>query len=84
MSYNNADLQNGKSHPDFLNCEVNAKWDASNQTEKGTVEAFLAELTDLSVKYGIAITGSPVLFVMGQEDYPYSYYADDESNLARR
>ena len=45
------------------------------------VEQFLSELTELSDKYGIAITGKPVLFMMEKEDYAFAYRADDESNL---
>lgn len=51
-------------------------------SEEQKVETFLAGLTELSVKYGIAITGKPVLFVMEQEDYSFAYRADDESNLS--
>ena len=46
------------------------------------IEQFLSELTELSDKYGIAITGSPVLFLMQKEDYAFAYRADDESNLS--
>jgi hypothetical protein len=46
------------------------------------VEHFLSELTELSDKYGIAITGKPVLFLMEKEDYAFAYRADDESNLS--
>ena len=42
---------------------------------------FLAELTELSDKYGIAVAGKPVLFLMEKEDYAFAYRADDESNL---
>jgi hypothetical protein len=43
---------------------------------------FLAELTELSKRYGIAITGKPVLFVMEWEDNNSAYFADAESNLS--
>jgi hypothetical protein len=48
------------------------------------LEAFLSELTDLSVRHGILIAGKPVLVFMERDDYPYSYDADDEGNLIRR
>ncbi len=44
--------------------------------------AFLAGLTKLSVQHGVAITGTPVLFMMEQEDYDSAYSIDDESNLS--
>jgi hypothetical protein len=43
---------------------------------------FLAELTELSARYGIAITGDPTLFVMEPEDRAFSYRANDESRLS--
>ncbi len=45
-------------------------------------QAFIADLTELSAKHGIAITGEPVLFVMEREDYGFSYRIDDESKLS--
>lgn len=44
-------------------------------------EAFLQELTDLSHKYGIGITGSPTLFIVERDDFALAYGCDDESNL---
>ena len=45
--------------------------------------AFLAELTELSAKYGIAIGGNSTLYVMERPDYDYRYQADSESALTR-
>jgi hypothetical protein len=44
-------------------------------------DAFLAELSELSAKHGIAIGGDAVLFVMEREDFSYAYHVDDESKL---
>lgn len=44
--------------------------------------AFLAALTELSAQHGIAIGGSPVLFVMEWEDSALTYQADSESRLS--
>ena len=46
-------------------------------------EAFLAELTDLSAKHGIAIGGEATLYVMERPDYDYRYQVDAESVLTR-
>ncbi len=43
---------------------------------------FLSELTEISAKYGIGITGKPVLFMMEKEDYQSAYRIDDEGNLS--
>ena len=53
------------------------------QTPETTVQLgqFLNELTQLSDKYGIGITGVPVLYLFDAEDRGLSYHADDESNL---
>lgn len=42
---------------------------------------FLAELTNLSIKFGIAINGNPELYVMTDEDRARIYSADNESRL---
>ena len=54
--------------------------DARQDTEKAN--AFLEALTQLSVQYGVAITGTPVLFMMEREDYSSAYSIDAESNLS--
>lgn len=46
------------------------------------VDTFLAELTELSRKHGLGITGEAVLFVMEYDDNPHAYHMDDESRLA--
>jgi hypothetical protein len=43
---------------------------------------FLAALSELSARYGIGITGDPVLFVMEKDDFAFSYRIDAESNLS--
>lgn len=43
---------------------------------------FLSELTELSNKYAIAITGEPTLFVMEPEDRQFTYRVDDVSRLS--
>lgn len=50
---------------------------------KDKTEAFLAELTDLSAKHGIAIGGDAMLYLMERPDYDYRYRADSESALTR-
>ena len=55
---------------------------SEEKTSSAKCDAFLSELTELSAKYGIGITGSPILFVMKEEDFPYSYRIDSESNLS--
>jgi hypothetical protein len=60
---------------------------ALRKTEEITPEMraahdFANELTVLSHKHGIAITGKPVLFVMEQDDLSLAYEVDDESNLS--
>ena len=47
-----------------------------------TANAFLAALTELSIQHGVAIGGTPVLFMMEREDYDSSYSIDNESNLS--
>jgi hypothetical protein len=42
---------------------------------------FLEILTKLSAKYGVAIAGEPVLFLMEPEDYESRYSTDGESRL---
>ncbi len=44
-------------------------------------EAFVRELTDLSHKYGIAIAGSPALFLLDRDDFALAYDCDDGSRL---
>lgn len=43
---------------------------------------FLSELTELSNKYGLGITGQPLLFVMEEADRQFAYRIDTESNLS--
>lgn len=43
--------------------------------------AFLSELTELSMRYGIAIGGESILFEMKREDYDFGYRANSDSKL---
>ena len=47
------------------------------------VECFLAELSEISTKHGIGISGEAVLFMLENEDHVYKYVIDDESRLIR-
>lgn len=47
-------------------------------------DLFATELTELCIKHGIGIAGSPVLFVMEPDDVRISYAVDDQSNLVMR
>lgn len=52
---------------------------------KSDEDLFLEELTNLSRKYKIGITGNPVLFVyMGLPDNERTYTSDEYSNLIFR
>lgn len=53
-------------------------------SEAERTEAFLAELSSLSLKYGIGIAGRPVLFVMERQDYVHSYCVNRNGNLVFR
>lgn len=50
---------------------------------KQRYEAFLSDLTDLSVKYEIGITEDGVLYEMENEDMPYSYKYSEDGKLIR-
>lgn len=50
---------------------------------QAAADNFLRDLTDLSVKHGIAINGGE-LFVMEYDDMPHCYEADADSKLLRR
>jgi hypothetical protein len=51
-------------------------------TEQHTnLALFLAELTALSRKHGIALGEKPTLYVMEPEDHQFSYRADDEDRI---
>lgn len=45
------------------------------------LEPFLQELTELSRKYKIGITGNPVLFCLEDEDFDRTYTSDADSAL---
>ncbi len=44
-------------------------------------EAFVRELTELSHKHRIGITGSPDLFLLDRDDFALAYDCDDKSKL---
>lgn len=45
------------------------------------LDGFLAELTELSLKYGVAIAGRPELFLLEPEDRASTYKVDAESRI---
>lgn len=45
------------------------------------LEPFLQELTELSRKYKIGITGNPILFCLEDEDFDRNYSSDADSAL---
>ncbi len=45
------------------------------------LDEFLSALTGLSQSYRISITGTPILFVMEDDDFERTYSCDDESKL---
>jgi hypothetical protein len=45
------------------------------------LQSFLSELTELSRKYKTGITGTPILFVMDNDDYERVYTCDAQSSL---
>lgn len=53
----------------------------SSQQKAEETEEFLRELTELSAKHGIAITGEPILVTMVWEDRASNYSMDAASNL---
>ena len=53
----------------------------AQESEPEKLNEFLAALSELSAKYGIGITGDPVLFVMEKDDFAFAYRVDPESNL---
>ncbi len=48
---------------------------------KEDVSEFLEQLTELSRKFGVGITGMPVLFLLEKDDYDRRYRSDTESSL---
>jgi len=56
----------------------------SHDSDDATLLAFLSELTNISHKHGIAISGEPETFLMERDDYAYSYACDDSSRLVLR
>ena len=52
-----------------------------NDQPQTDIEPFLSELTELSRKYKIGITGDPVLFCLEDEDLDRSYSSDADSAL---
>jgi hypothetical protein len=54
---------------------------SAQESKPEKLTEFLDELSELSAKYGIGITGDPVLFIMEKDDFAFSYRADAESNL---
>ena len=67
--------------PRICNQDREFTMDRAKINPKDDVRAFLSELTELSQRCGIAITGNPVLFLMEDMDRALSYRIDRESNL---
>ena len=63
----------------MIQAEVEAKIEAGDDEK---TKEFLASLTELSIRYGIAITGNAQLFIMEPEDYDTVYRVDSESRLS--
>nr|NUR37549.1 hypothetical protein [Sphingomonas sp.] len=57
---------------------------ASRESEPKSVDldGFLAQLADLSRRFGIAIGDGAQLYVMETEDYQRAYRTSDESDLS--
>ena len=53
----------------------------AEQSTNPTLDAFLAELAELSRRHGIAIADGADLYVMEPEDFARSYQASDDSVL---
>jgi hypothetical protein len=53
----------------------------SYPNSKEDVSEFLEQLTELSRKFGVGITGMPVLFLLEKDDYDRRYRSDTESSL---
>jgi hypothetical protein len=53
----------------------------SNAEEHPNLAAFLVDLTDLTHKHQIAVSGQPVLIVLEREDYALQYECDAEGHL---
>lgn len=48
---------------------------------ESNLDAFIEALTELSRVHNIAITGTPIVFVMEPIDHLLVYQVDDDSNL---
>jgi len=53
----------------------------SDPTAPERADRFALELSDLGRRYGIGVGGSPVLFLLERDDYPFDYSVDGESRL---
>ena len=51
------------------------------QAKQANLAKFLTELTDLTHKYQIAISGQPVLICLERDDYALQYDSDSDGNL---
>jgi len=55
--------------------------DAKHVSLSRNLEAFLSELTAISLRHSIGIAGSPVLYGMEREDFDRKYHVDEQSRL---
>lgn len=69
------------AHAQALKSPARCTIEASHIDE---LNEFLSELTRVSHKHGIAISGEPELFLMERDDYAHSYACDASSRLALR
>ncbi len=68
--------------PAFEQTETIAEAHPNGRQDAERADVFLAALTELSIQHGVAIGGTPVLYMMEREDYDSSYIIDAESNLS--
>lgn len=52
------------------------------ENKEDTLREFLSELTELSRKYKMGITGNPVLFILEKDDFERNYSCDAQSSLS--
>lgn len=54
---------------------------ATEMTSWPDTAGFLGELTELTLKYGLAIAGNPEVFVLEPEDRANVYVMDEQSRI---
>jgi hypothetical protein len=61
--------------------ETTTPRDHAQSADVDRVSAFVRDLTELSHKHKVGIAGSPVLFMLEQDDFWLSYSCNAESEL---